>query len=139
MYRLTIKDSTPADTGEYKCTASNDAGEISCTVHVEVKSDHLLPEFIGSTTESPLNITEGQDGKIDVEIRGRPDMTVTWYKNDLKLRSDRHVLIERKGNGYYLTINKSMKSDTGLYKCVASCPAGSVRKEFQVNVTGNVF
>jgi hypothetical protein len=137
LYRLTIKDSTPADSGEYKCIATNDAGEISCAVYIEVKSGHLLPEFIGSTTESPLNVTEGQDGKIDVEIRGRPDMTVTWYKSDLKLRNDRHVMMENKGNSCYLTVNKMMKSDAGMYKCVASCPAGSVSKEFQVNITGN--
>ena len=138
LYGLTIKDSTPADSGEYKCIASNDAGEISCAVYIEVKSeDQLLPEFIGSTTESPRNITEGQDGKIDVEIRGRPDMTVTWYKNSSKLRNDRHVMMESKGNSYYLTVNKAMRSDAGLYKCVASCPAGSVSKEFEVNVTGN--
>lgn len=140
LYRLTIKDSTVGDTGEYKCIASNDAGEISCSVYIEVKSpESLLPEFIGSTTESPLNVTEGQNGKIDVEIRGRPDMTVTWYKNDLKLRNERHVIMENKGNSYYLTVNKMMKSDAGVYKCVASAPAGSVTKEFQVNVTGNSF
>ena len=137
LYRLTIKDSTVADTGEYKCIAANDAGEISCSVHIEVKSfESLLPEFIGSTTESPLNVAEGQDGKIDVEIRGRPEMTVTWYKNDMKLRNDRHVMMESKGNSYYLTVNKVMRSDAGVYKCVASVPAGSVSKEFQVNVTG---
>ena len=138
LYRLTIKDSTPADSGEYKCIASNDAGEVSCSVYIDVKSpEDLLPEFIGSTTKSPLNIPEGQDGKIDVEIRGRPDMTVTWYKNTLKLRNDRHVIMENKGNSYYVTVNKMMRSDAGMYKCVASCPAGSVTKEFEVNVTGN--
>ena len=136
LYKLTIKDTTTADSGEYKCIASNDAGEISCAVYIEVKSEHLLPEFIGSTTESPLNVPEGQDGKIDVEIRGRPDMTVTWYKNTLKLRNDRHVMMESKGNSYYLTVNKMMRSDAGLYKCVASCPAGNVTKEFEVSVTG---
>ena len=138
LYRLTIRDSTSDDSGEYKCIATNDAGEIFCAAYVEVKSDNLLPEFIGSTTESPLNVTEGQDGKIDVEIRGRPGMSVTWFKNGVKLRNDRHVLMESVGNSYYLTVNKMMKSDAGLYKCVASCPAGSVSKEFQVNVTGNL-
>lgn len=137
LYKITIEDSTSADSGEYKCVATNDAGEISCVVDVEVKSDNLLPEFIGSTTKSPLNIPEGQDGKIDVEIRGRPGMSVTWYKSGLKLRNDRHILMENDGNSYNLTVNKMMKSDSGIYKCVASCPAGSVSKEFQVNVTGN--
>lgn len=135
LYRLTVNDSTVVDTGEYKCVASNDIGDTTCTVYVDVRpEENLLPEFIGSTTESPLNIVEGEDGKIDVEIRKRPGTTVVWYKNNIKLRRDRHVIIESKDNSYNLTVKKMMKSDAGIYKCVAICPTGKVSKEFQVNV-----
>ena len=141
LYRLTIKDSIPDDSGHYKCVAVNDVGPTTCTAYIEVKKDDSLPEFIGGTAQSILNIRKGEDGRIDVEIRGRPDTKVSWFRNGFRLRSDRHVEIGREGNEHFIIVTKMMKSDSGVYKCVASSPGGTVSKEFQVNVEGglNIF
>ena len=40
---LTIKDSAPADSGSYKCKASNSAGEITADIEVNVQPKPVKP------------------------------------------------------------------------------------------------
>ena len=40
---LTIKDSTPADSGSYKCKASNSAGDITADIEVNVQPKPVKP------------------------------------------------------------------------------------------------
>lgn len=138
LYRLTVKDSAPDDGGHYKCVAFNDAGETFCSAHVEIKKDESPPEFVGATVDTTLDVPEGQDGRICVEVRGKPDTRITWFKNGLKIRGDLHVDIGKKGGEYFICVNKMTKSDSGVYKCVATSAGGSVSKEFQVNVVGEL-
>ena len=129
---LTILDIKLTDEGEYRCTASNKAGTVSCTAQLSVEESVAAPEFVRRL--SNVELIEGGLGRFDVRVAGTPEPEVRWYKDDLELKDSVHYEIHPDDNMHSLLIRQCLLSDTGLYCCVASNDGGEVTCTAQLKV-----
>lgn len=65
--------------------------------------------------------------RFEVEVRGEPQPTVTWYKNEVKLQpTDNKVVVTEENNKTTLIIHNVNPEDVGDYICVAENERGVV-------------
>lgn len=136
VHSLLIENVSMDDFGSYKCVASNEAGRMQCSARLEVKEKQIAPEFSDEYGDSPIEINEGDELKINVTIQGNPRPDVEWYKDDRPLKRTSRVNISARGNKFGITIFTVVPEDSGIYKCVATSAAGTKTKTFQVNIEG---
>ena len=139
LHSLLIENASMDDFGSYKCVASNEAGRMQCSARLDVKEREIAPEFSDEYGDSPIEISEGDELKINVTIQGKPRPDVEWYKDDKPLRRTSRVNISTRGNKFGVTVLSVVPEDSGLYKCVAKSTAGTTTKTFQVNIEGKLF
>ena len=136
LHSLLIENVSMDDFGSYKCVASNEAGRMQCSARLEVKERQIAPEFSDEYGDSPIEINEGDELKINVTIQGNPRPDVEWYKDDRPLKRTSRVNVSARGNKFGITIFTVVPEDSGVYKCVAKSAAGTTTKTFQVNIEG---
>ena len=137
-HSLLIENVSMDDFGSYKCVASNEAGRMQCSARLEVKERQIAPEFSDEYGDSPIEINEGDELKINVTIQGNPRPDVEWYKDDRPLKRTSRVNLSARGNKFGITIFTVVPEDSGVYKCVAKSAAGTTTKTFQVNIEGTL-
>uniref|UniRef100_A0A8D0V8T8 Hemicentin-1 n=1 Tax=Sus scrofa TaxID=9823 RepID=A0A8D0V8T8_PIG len=126
---LEITSALEVDRGQYTCVATSVAGEKEIKYEVDV----LVPPAIeGGDETSYFIVMVNNLLELDCQVAGSPPPTIMWLK-------DGQVIDEREGfkillNGRKLIIAQAQVSDTGLYRCVATNPAGDHKKEFEVTV-----
>ena len=121
---LKIVDTKPDDEAEYKCVATSEAGISSCTAELLVNEANKRPEFTGKM--KPVDVTEGDDTRFEVEITGVPKPDVNWYRGRDKIVDGGRFEISEKDNVYSLVIKDTNPDDAGSYKCVAKNEEGEV-------------
>ena len=132
LYSLYIENASMDDFGSYKCVASNEAGRMQCSARLDIKEREIAPEFSDEYGDSPINVTEGDELKINLTIQGNPRPDVEWYKDDRPLRRTSRVNLSARGNKFGVTVLDVVPEDSGLYKCVAKSTAGTTIRTFQV-------
>ncbi|XP_052746482.1 basement membrane-specific heparan sulfate proteoglycan core protein isoform X2 [Bicyclus anynana] len=113
------------DEGEYTCTATNEAGSVSASAILKVRSDPTIRIL-------PDNYVKGYRGdNVNVECRadGYPEPQVS-----IKSSSDLRVLVPPSPRIAILSIPSLSDSDDGLYLCIASSAAGTVEEQFAIHV-----
>lgn len=91
-YTLFIDEVQFADEGEYRCTASNEYGQVECACELLVNE---VPEFLKRPND--LTIEEGSDAIFEVEVNGHPEPEVLWLKDDVLQRpGDRIEMIKEE-------------------------------------------
>lgn len=136
LYSLSIENASLDDFGSYKCVASNEAGRMQCSGRLDIKEREIAPEFSDEYGDSPIEVNEGGELKINVTIQGNPKPDVEWHKDDKPLRRTSRVNLSARGNKFAVTILNVVPEDSGVYKCVAKSTAGTTTRTFQVNVEG---
>ena len=65
---------------------------------------------------------------------------MVWYYNDkvIQIRGNKRIR-QRNGRSSFLRIKDVRKTDSGIYKCVASNKYGSVSKQLNLNVKGKLI
>lgn len=71
-------------------------------------------------------------------IAGTPDISVTWFKGDGKLRCSSTCSMDFVNGVAILTLNKTSKSDHSEYTCKAENRVGSASASCHVTVKGDV-
>ncbi|XP_049309246.1 Down syndrome cell adhesion molecule-like protein Dscam2 isoform X40 [Bactrocera dorsalis] len=120
---LSIPRATPAHTGTYTCTASNEAGSTTYSTNITV---NVPPRWILEPTDKAF--AQGSDAKVECKADGFPKPQVTWKKavgdtpgeyKDLKKNDNIRV---EEGT---LHIDNIQKTNEGYYLCEAINGIGS--------------
>lgn len=136
-HTFTIKDCDAKDKGRYKCVASNVVGKAVCSAGLTVKEKLIAPKFADQPSETPMVIDEGADVTLQVEVGGKPNPSVKWYKDDKPIsRTSSKCKADVQGDKQTLTIVAATPDDSGTYQCKATNPAGTATRDFNVNIEG---
>ncbi|XP_048376519.2 neogenin 1a isoform X4 [Stegostoma tigrinum] len=121
---LQISDVTEDDAGIYDCIVENG----NETVHAQTElTVQVPPRFL----KRPVNIYahESMDIVFECEVMGTPMPTVKWIKNgDMVIPSDYFKIVNERN----LQVLGLVKSDEGLYQCVAENDVGNERASAQL-------
>ncbi|XP_031789597.1 fasciclin-2 isoform X4 [Nasonia vitripennis] len=138
---LTISNVKRDDSGEYQCTATNAAGMAIMNIQVNVIVKPKIMEFLNQT------IAQGEKTVLSCKAFGKPPPTITFRKHTsekpfirgVQPEDDRIHLTndfddqqgETVGN---LTIDHTLRSDDGLYECIANNKGGMAFKNGHLTV-----
>ena len=136
-HTLTVNDCDAKDKGRYKCIASNVAGKAVCSAALTVREKIIAPQFSDQASEVPVQIDEGGDVMLQVDVTGKPKPSVKWYKDDKPIsRTNSKYKTDVQEDKHVLTIVGAKPEDSGTYQCKATSPAGTATRNFNVNIEG---
>lgn len=122
---LLIRGSSVEDAGLYTCRASNNEDSKDRTVALRV---NVLPHI---TTRPTNKISiETADVEFECAASGRPLPSITWAKNGEKIVASEYFVIEANR----LRILGLVKTDQGVYQCIASNDLGTSQAAAQLLV-----
>lgn len=137
IYTLLIIEVVPDDSGKYECVAINSAGEARCEAEciITAPSSSTKPSKPSTpgaekapAIAEPLQgqvIREGQAVTFKCKIPAKPAPQVQWFKGDKIIKPSKYFQMLKDNDTYTLKITEAFPEDEGVYKCVASNPAGS--------------
>ncbi|RZF42380.1 hypothetical protein LSTR_LSTR004188 [Laodelphax striatellus] len=121
---------------QFRVIAVNKAGPSPASdptkMHV-VKHKALKPR-IDRTNLKNIVIRAGKMVKYDVNIRGEPPPTVTWFLADKEVRSEENIEIINIPYNTKITISDALRKNSGLYRIVAENPSGKDEADVEVTV-----
>ncbi|GCB63164.1 hypothetical protein scyTo_0013161 [Scyliorhinus torazame] len=126
---LLISNVAPADAGDYRCLATNIAGQVTRTFNVVI---HVTPTIAASSPS--LSVFINQVALLECEAQGIPKPTVTWRKNGNSLAAD-SSRFDFLSEGS-LRIRSVQASDSGRYLCTASNAVGTDHHRIELQVLG---
>lgn len=89
---------------------------------------------IDRTNLKPAIVRAGKIIKYDIDVRGEPPPTITWYQKGTELKSEGNVEITNIDYNTKLLISDSVRKNTGLYKIRAVNEHGEDEAEVEVSV-----
>ena len=135
-YTLSIEKCSYYDAGEYTCVVTNAGGQVTSTAELKVTEKIIVPCFEEGPEDALIEVWEGAPLKLQVNIRGHPQPTVVWFKNDRPVRGKKNIEVSSVEGRHTLSIAKVTPEDSGVYTCEATSSAGKARREFRVSVHG---
>ncbi|XP_063919395.1 neogenin isoform X2 [Zophobas morio] len=127
---LRITNIKEEDAGTYQCRAENreDSLDASATIQVQVP-----PRFL----KKPQDKTElaNKDIELECSVYGRPEPKISWFKNGEVINSNEYYQIV---NGHNLKIMGLIATDSGIFQCFASNPAGNIQAAASMKVINPV-
>lgn len=94
----------------------------------------LVKPRIDRTNLKPIIVRAGKPVKYDVDVKGEPAPTITWYHVDKELKTADNIEIVNVDYNTKITINNSVRKNTGVYKIKAVNEFGSDEAEVEVTV-----
>lgn len=84
----------------------------------------------------PMEVTAGDAVCLKCQLAGTPEIKVSWFKADGKVRSSPTCKLEYNKGVACLKLSKAGKSDVGEYTCKAENSIGSASSTCRINVQG---
>ncbi|WKX89586.1 hypothetical protein Q1695_008890 [Nippostrongylus brasiliensis] len=134
--RLTVKSTTMDDLDEYRCSASNEFGDVWSDVTLTVKrKPQEAPSFTKTLVE--VSVVEGESATYECKVTGTPEPEIKWFKDKEEISStDEHFVQTKESDGTARLVIKSTKvKDSGEIRCEATNPAGKARTDAPLTVT----
>lgn len=92
------------------------------------------PYFVESL--EPMEVTAGDTVCLKCKVAGTPEIKVSWFKADGKVRSSPTCRLEYTKGAACLKLSKATKADIGEYTCKAENQIGSASSCCRLNVLG---
>lgn len=126
-------NATETTEGEYKCTATNEYGEVetSCTLVVQLKPVIRVPEEHINQKRKV-----GEEWSVTATIDGIPKPDITWYRNGSRIEKSKDVRIVTEKQISTITITELERSHTCKYTIEANNKAGTSSLELSLKVYG---
>ncbi|KAF2905043.1 hypothetical protein ILUMI_01126, partial [Ignelater luminosus] len=118
-------------TGEYECTAKNDAGTSSHSTYLNVKvAPQIFPFTFGED-----DINAGDTISVQCTIsKGDNPLNISWTLNGNEIKHLRGITLLNSKRVSYLTIESVQAEHSGEYSCVAANMAGTAKYSAYLNV-----
>ncbi|XP_013862624.1 hemicentin-1 isoform X1 [Austrofundulus limnaeus] len=124
---LTITSTQRSDTGLYTCTAKNVAGRTSHDMRLLVQVPPMIPP-----AQTELSVIQGFQALLPCAAQGSPEPRVSWEKDGVLVPNfPGKFSVLRSGE---LIIERAETGDAGVFTCVATNPAGSVRRDVRLSI-----
>ena len=123
--RLIVKDVTPDDVGDYRCTIGNDRSQASSDAHLNVKPKPLSwmpPEF--SKVPQDVVSVEGNTVTFETKITGQPQPEVVWLKGNKPIQPSSRHQFKDEDDTHTLVITNCTPDDSAEYTLEARNDAG---------------
>ncbi|KAK6627495.1 hypothetical protein RUM44_009973 [Polyplax serrata] len=130
---LKIFSADVKDAGKYCCSASNSVGNASSTSDLVIKKIGF-PPVLGKRLQAQV-VPRGERARLEIEVTGSPEPTVTWYKDDKPIKSSDMFRIHHQGNCYTLTIDNATDEHTGRYMVKATNADGMTQTMADLHVS----
>ncbi|KAL1514177.1 hypothetical protein ABEB36_003476 [Hypothenemus hampei] len=127
---LRIIDITPAESGEYVCSAENEAGRATAIAHITVNNPPVLTV---SPDENIITRAVNEHLQLVCHGSGDPQPTVSW----IKATSIDYYSITRElsiAGPAYLEFTRLRPEDAGIYVCIGRNVAGVNEKRVQLDI-----
>lgn len=89
---------------------------------------------IDRTNLKPIIVRAGKPIKYDVDVRGEPPPTITWFHIDTEVKSEGNIEIINVDYNTKLNITNSVRKNTGVYRIKAVNEHGQDEAEVEVTV-----
>lgn len=86
----------------------------------------------------PMEVTAGDAVCLKCQVAGTPEIKVSWFKADGKVRSSPTCRLEYSKGVACLKLSKATKADIGEYTCKAENRIGSASSTCRLSVLGKV-
>ncbi|XP_063218722.1 cell adhesion molecule Dscam2-like [Bacillus rossius redtenbacheri] len=133
---LYIRQVLPEHEGDYLCEATNGIGAgLSAMVTLVV---HVPPDF--EVKSSQAIVRRGASQTLACETHGDHPLTISWHRGNMKISAHHNPRYEikesplEKGLISELHITNTMKSDTGIFTCIAENPFGKSERTIHLHV-----
>lgn len=127
---LLVEDAEKAD---YKCVAQNTAGSVNVSFHINsFNPPEVIDWLLKHKNESTVMFDEDSTNFLNCPVKGEPEPTVKWLKDDQTLGNSSAVTVSDDGKTVrFLDIEMDIK---GSYKCVAENSEGAVTLQYNVQL-----
>ncbi|KAJ8319891.1 hypothetical protein KUTeg_001478 [Tegillarca granosa] len=151
-YCFEIKDTEIEDGGVYTCVATNEVGETTCDIPLQVNAidrekrlsesplvlkhqeSSQAPDF--TRTIDDCTVMEDKSLTLSCVVTGLPRPEITWYRNGKEFVPTPNVSMSYDEETAILNIKKITMDQEGEFKCVAKNSAGEAECIAQVTVEG---
>ncbi|XP_029915084.1 hemicentin-1 [Myripristis murdjan] len=124
---LTITATQRSDAGLYTCTAKNLAGRASHDMRLAIQVPPMIP-----AGQMELSVIQGFQALLPCVAQGSPEPKISWEKDGAIVPNlPGKFTVLRSGE---LIIERAEPGDGGVFTCVATNAAGSVRQDIRLSI-----
>ncbi len=126
----------PGHEYEFRIVALNKAGESDpsdVSQSVVAKPRSLVPRIDRKNLTKQV-VHSGQQVRVEADVEGEPAPLVSWAFKEEKLTTYDRLTIENEPYHTYFLLQKTKRSDTGIYKITAKNDAGTDVADFELCV-----
>uniref|UniRef100_A0A3Q3L4X2 Uncharacterized protein n=1 Tax=Mastacembelus armatus TaxID=205130 RepID=A0A3Q3L4X2_9TELE len=124
---LAIASTQRSDAGLYTCTAKNLAGRASHDMRLVIQVPPMIP-----TAQTELSVIQGFQALLPCAAQGSPEPRVSWEKDGATMPNlPGKFTVLRSGE---LIIERAEPGDAGVFTCVATNAAGTVRQDIHLSI-----